>query len=119
MLIDNQADFQLKNHEEKTSFECAKELGQNEIIQMILNQMIKSSKSTLDKMAEEKSRAKRMKFDDCIICYNPRDQIFTLDPCGHAKTCETCCLKIIHLPDTIKSCPVCRKAVTGYKKIFF
>ena len=103
-----------RNHQGKTPFDLAKELGQNEILQLILKRMKNKTKMEMDKEEAEKSnqRAKRMKLDDCIICYNPRDQIFVLDPCGHAKTCETCCLKILNLPNlTIPSCPVCRKRV--------
>ena len=100
----------------------AKEWGESEIIQLILKRMMNDTEEKMDKEKEERSKqkAKKMKFDDCIICYNPRDQIFVLDPCGHAKTCETCCLKILNMPNlTIPSCPVCRKRVISYKKVFY
>ena len=60
----------------------------------------------------------QMKLDDCIICFNLRREIFAFD-CGydrHAKLCETCCLKI--LTENHPKCPVCRRDVTKYSKIF-
>ena len=123
LLAETQSSLlKVRNLEGKTPFDLAKELGQNEILQLILKRMKNKTKMEMDKEEAEKSnqRAKRMKLDDCIICYNPRDQIFVLDPCGHAKTCETCCLKILNLPNlTIPSCPVCRKRVISYKKVFY
>ena len=52
---------------------------------------------------------------NCIVCYEPRNGTFVLQPCGHAKTCETCSLKIV---EESKICPMCRSHVSKYQKIF-
>ena len=40
-----------------------------------------------------------------------KDGVFAILPCGHAKTCQLCCIKIIN--DSEK-CPVCRANVERY-----
>ena len=63
-------------------------------------------------------KAKRIKLDDCVICCTPRDEIFVFHPCGHAKTCESCTLKIMYKSDITSNCPVCRQKVDTYVKAF-
>ena len=55
--------------------------------------------------------------DPCVICYEPRNGLFVLLPCGHTSLCEFCCLQI-STKDHSK-CPSCRKAITSFKKIFY
>ena len=90
----------------------AKNVGNPEILQIISQQLDKNTK------LKEKYGAKRMKFDDCIICCSPRHEIFVMVPCGHAKTCKTCCEKILNTPGKDSKCPVCRVKVTTYMKAF-
>ena len=52
---------------------------------------------------------------ECMICLGPKNGIFAFQPCGHAKTCEGCTKKIIEGSDP---CPICRKEVKEYQKIF-
>ena len=47
--------------------------------------------------------------EDCVICNGHREEIFTLYPCGHAKTCEMCCVKLIASPNIQSVCPICRR----------
>ena len=56
--------------------------------------------------------------DECVVCDGHRDDIFTLYPCGHAKTCEICCLKLLASPDINSVCPICRRRIVDYKKIY-
>ena len=56
--------------------------------------------------------------DECVICTTPREEIISLLPCGHAKTCEVCSLKLIALSGTNSMCPICRSIITDYKKIY-
>ena len=53
--------------------------------------------------------------NECIICFCLKDGIFAFQPCGHAKTCEGCTKNIIQGSDP---CPICRKEVKDYQKIF-
>ena len=56
--------------------------------------------------------------DPCVVCYEPRNGLFVLMPCGHTSLCEFCCLRISTSTDHSK-CPSCRKAITSFKKIFY
>ena len=33
---------------------------------------------------------------DCNVCYGPRNGVYAFLPCGHAKTCQLCCIKIMN-----------------------
>ena len=95
----------------------AKEVSTKEHFEVIVRQLIKTSES---KAKKEEPSAKRFKLgEDCVICYNPRNGIFVMTPCGHAKTCEICCMKIMYLPESNSKCPVCRINVESYIKAFF
>ena len=52
---------------------------------------------------------------DCNVCYGLKNGIFAFLPCGHAKTCQLCCIKIIE--DSGK-CPTCRCSIQRYQKIY-
>ena len=112
LLCDSGADLEVKTHKGKSVLEFAQEMGNSEIIAIIAQQLNKISKL---KMQNE---AKRTRFDDCIICFNPRQEIFVMVPCGHAKTCKTCCETILSTPGTESKCPVCRTTVTSHYKVF-
>ena len=56
--------------------------------------------------------------DPCVICYEPRNGLFVLLPCGHTSLCESCCIKITCKDDNSK-CPTCRKPINAYNQIFF
>ena len=51
---------------------------------------------------------------DCNVCYGPRNGVYAFLPCGHAKTCQLCCIKIM---EDSEQCPVCRTNVHRYQKI--
>ena len=117
LLLDNGADLNLKNMKNQTPLDLQKSICCNqEILDKIIQRLIKDKENS--EIAEE-PRGKRFKFEDCVICYEPRYDMFVLNPCGHAKTCEACCIKILHLRETNTSCPVCREKVTSYVKADF
>ena len=91
----------LKNGKGQTAFEVAMAENHKKIIRMIH-----------EKMVESGSLNQR---NDCVVCFKPRKGIFTFLPCGHAKTCEKCCTRIV---EGSKTCPMCRGKVTKYQKIF-
>ena len=64
---------------------------------------------------DESFSSNQEKAKNCVVCYDQRKGTFALLPCGHAKTCETCCVKIV---EETKSCPLCRGNVSKYQKIF-
>ena len=117
LLIEYGVDLNQRSQDGRSVLEFAKAVAQKDIIQIIVEQLIKNSET---KAKNEMPLAKRSKFDeDCVICYNPRNGIFVMTPCGHAKTCETCCMKITYLPESNSKCPVCRIKVDSYIKAFY
>ena len=118
----------LKNKDGKTPLEIAKEKNQKRIYRMIYEKMVSTLSTSENQITnvEEHREIKRMIFDNfetdyspdqknCVVCYEPRKGTFVLQPCGHAKTCETCSLKIV---EESKICPLCRSYVSKYQKIF-
>ena len=95
---------------------------------MIYEKMVSSLSTSNNQIenVEEQREIKRLILDNleighspeqknCIVCYDPRNGTFVLQPCGHAKTCETCSLKIV---EESKICPMCRSHVSKYQKIY-
>ena len=55
--------------------------------------------------------------DACIICLEPRNALYVLNPCGHTSLCELCCYNLTK--ESHPKCPTCRKPVQNYIKMFF
>ena len=88
----------------------------NDVLNIIVDKM---SNMQLQENGTKVPKSLYFKLDDCVICDNPREEIFSLYPCGHAKTCELCCLKLIASHDINSVCPICRKEIKDYKKVYF
>ena len=80
-----------------TPYEIAKQNKHKKITRLLYEKMIESIKK------------------ECAVCFGPRNGTFTFLPCGHAKTRETCCMKIVGYSET---CPICRSKVEHYQRIF-
>ena len=91
--------------ESMTSKENVNKCGSNEC-------QTQMKRIVLEKM-EETFTLKESK--NCVVCFKQRTGTFVLQPCGHAKTCETCCVKVA---EVTKICPLCRGIVTKYQKIY-
>ena len=111
LLLDNGCDVDLKNVYGKTAGDVAFLMGFLDIMEMISKRSFKRRISNT--MPREESSSN---LDDCIICYERKDGIFAFLPCGHACTCEKCCVKILGMSDS--TCLICRREVKEYKKIF-
>ena len=109
--------WKLKGCSGQTSLELAKSLDYKETIKIIVQKMIEDSEKR--KQDNLQPKKKKIKLEDCIICCCQRDAIYVMYPCGHAKTCETCCLKILNSSDTQPVCPVCREKAENYAKVFY
>ena len=110
--------LKLKGRSGQTPLELAKSLDYNETIEIIVQKMIEDSEKRKQENLQPKK--KKIKLEDCIICCCQRDAIYVMYPCGHAKTCETCCLKILNSSDgTRPVCPVCRERAENYVKVFY
>ena len=99
LLLDHSVNL---NDKSKNLYDFAMQLNHQEIGKMIVD-------AALAGFAKNK-------LDDCLICCNPRREIFAFD-CGHAKLCEMCCLKI--MSENYPKCPECREEVKKYSRIFF
>ena len=110
MLLDNGANYEVRGARNLTPLDIAKFLKLDEIIDLII-----------EKMTPEKPKSSAqdgIKIDDCVICYAPRKELFIFHPCGHAKTCERCALKVMHKSETYPTCPICRTNIKELKKVF-
>ena len=114
-LLKNGADLNIKNVNTETALDVAKEDKSRQFVELL-------AKKILENIGVENEfnppKAKRLKLEDCVICCNPRKEIFVFNPCGHAKTCESCTIKIMYVSDISSKCPVCRKKVDTYVKAF-
>ena len=126
ILLQNDVSMTKKNITGKTALDIAKDKNHKKIYRMIYEKMVSTLSTSENQIenVEEHREIKRMIFDkleyspeqkNCVVCYDPRNGTFVLQPCGHAKTCETCSLKIVN---ESKICPMCRGHVTKYQKIF-
>ena len=114
ILLDFGADFKKKNKEGKSALEKSKALPGKVVLNIIVNKMIEQ----LEQSKVQISKTIYVKIEECVICDNPREEIFSLYPCGHAKTCELCCLRLIAMSGENSICPICRSKITDYIKIF-
>ena len=55
--------------------------------------------------------------DPCIICLEPRNTLYVLNPCGHMSLCEACSFNLVQ--EAFPKCPTCRKPVQNYIKVFY
>ena len=116
LLLENNADMNIKNGKNKSAIELAKEKGFEQILEVLMKKLIEQAEA--QDVLEEGPEVKRLKLDDCAVCYGPRKDIFVFTPCGHAKTCQACSIKITYMTETNSTCPVCRQKVDTYVKAF-
>ena len=113
VLLDHGADFKLNDNSGRSVLDLCKENQNGKVvIELILAKMI--SRSELQETLEPV----QFTLDECVICDGRRQEIFSLYPCGHAKTCEMCCVKLIFSPDINSVCPICRCSIIGYNKVY-
>ena len=113
LLIDNKANLKLKDRSGKSALEICKIVDQgNRVIEYI------SDKLRQTKSKEFETNSNVLTLDNCIVCFAPRNEIHCFDPCGHAKACEACCMRILYSKSVNAICPICRQKISSYKKIF-
>ena len=114
-LVEKGADLFIKSRlKSQTPLDIARKNNLFEISEILV-------KKTLEIREAEEPSSKRFKveLDDCVICCNTRNEIIVFHPCGHAKTCENCAMKIMYVSSFgSKTCPVCREEVASYMKVF-
>ena len=134
LLLDHGCSLRLKDEQNKRALDLAKQKGHYQIVELIRQKILDSS-SQEEEVLEEESlvpsappmedlEVESLKVvsapvenpEDCIICFNPKNGIFAFRPCCHANTCEQCCVRILSSPNA--TCPICRKKVNNYDKIY-
>ena len=108
-LIENGAKFDILSLGNETPFELANRFEMYEIATYLLRKKREASnKSPVENI---------MSNAPCIICFEPRNGFYVLNPCGHAALCEPCTYKIVTGNDS--KCPNCREPIQNYTKMFF
>ena len=115
-LIQHKAKLDPKNTKGQTAFDIAVEKKHEEIISILIEAESDAANAENKFGNEMKNINTNAK---CIICFNPRNGIFTFNPCGHSVACEFCCKRIVYGSGDSKKCPYCRKPVSNYLKVFF
>ena len=100
-LVENGAQVDHRDNEDKTPFDLANEKHYFEIAKLLLE---KKRDSTLDEDLPNNIGSAKA---SCIICFEKRNGLFALIPCGHTILCEPCCYKLKNEPKS--KCPNCRK----------
>ena len=108
--------FKKENIEGKSALDESKALPRKDVLNAIVNKMIEIQ---LEQSKVKANKPIHVKIDECVICDNPREEIYSFLPCGHAKTCEVCCLKLTAMSSASSVCPICRRNINDYKKIYF
>ena len=107
LLINYGADLTLKDENGKTVLDLCKE---SVIGDFVLN--------CFSEKEVPEITPKTFTLQDCIICTNPRQDLFALYPCGHADFCESCCMKLLYSKSSNMKCYLCCIEITDYNKIY-
>ena len=108
-LIEHGAQVDLRDKNNKTPFDWADQNRHHELATYLL-----------EKKREASNQKPPITIDDkalCIICLEPRNGFFVLNPCGHASLCEPCTYKLVIQNDS--KCPNCRETIQNYTRMFF
>ena len=108
-LIEHGAAFDIRNSNGETAFDLANKLENKEIAKFFMQKKRDSENKDPAKTISDKAL--------CIICFEPRNGLHVLLPCGHTSLCELCCFNLKN--EMYSKCPTCREPVKDYQKIFF
>ena len=112
LLLEFNCDLYVKDKDGKTAEDFAMQMEHKELVALILDK--RKELLSLDQPSVPSTASNN--HGDCTICFEPKTGIFVFLPCFHAVACEDCCVRIIEGDE--KKCPMCRKEVTEFKKIF-
>ena len=109
ILVEKGAPIDVTNNNNETPFYLANKGNHKGI-----------AKYLLEKKRESENQNPKQTFSDkdpCIICFQPRNALYVLNPCGHTSLCEPCSYDLTN--QTYPKCPTCRKPVRNYTKVFY
>jgi len=115
LLVEKGADLFIKSRlKSQTPLDIARKNNLFEISEILVKKTLE-----IREAGEPSNKKFKVELDDCVICCNTRSEIIVFHPCGHAKTCENCAMKIMYVSGFgSKTCPVCREEVASYMKVF-
>ena len=96
----------------KSLTQIALEKGYSEIVALLTNESSPTCHATTSQETHETSSY------ECMICASPSHGIFAFLPCGHALACQACCIKLLSNKEKHATCPLCRKNVKTYRRIY-
>ena len=109
LLVENGANVDVTSVYNETPFDIASRKNRQDIAFYLLQ-----------KKREAKNIIPKENFSNkepCIICMEPRNDLYVLNPCGHISLCEPCSYTLMR--QTNPKCPSCRAPVQDYTKVFF
>ena len=110
LLVEKGASIDVSNHNNETPFYRAFRNNSEEISKYLMEKKREFENANPQETIMS-SKA------PCIICFNPRNALYVLNPCGHTSLCEFCAIKLTE--ERYAKCPTCRKPVRNYIKLFF
>ena len=111
LLVEKGARIDILNNNNETPFIIANRENREEICLFLLEK----KRETENRNPEERYSISNKA--PCIICLQPRNGLYVLNPCGHTSLCEMCSYKITK--ERYPKCPYCRKPVRSYIKLYF
>ena len=109
LLVENGAKIDETTIYNHTPFEIADQKNRQDIALYLL----KKKRKAKNIIPKENFSNK----EPCIICLEPRNYLYVLNPCGHISLCEPCSYALKR--QTNPKCPSCRASVQDYSKVFF
>ena len=116
LLIDRGAKLDIKDEMQRTPLDIARIKNNDQMIKLLTEKVIEPEPIRADAAANV---TKSNIFEDCVICFEKRDEIFAFQPCLHAKACEKCCKRILEASTKDSKCPICECVVSKYQKVYF
>ena len=115
MLLEMHPDLTLRNREDKTALDIAREVSNEEIEDLLTHQ------SRISRLISPPvfGRSESLKNVDvpadqrCSVCWE-RPKVVILAPCGHRAMCKTCMRKLLELPKAQRVCPIDRTPIEGF-----
>ena len=109
LLVERGARIDSLNDNNETPFFIANRENREEICLYLLEKRREAENRNPEETYSNKA--------PCIICRQPRNALYVLNPCGHTSLCEMCSYEITK--QRYSKCPYCRKPVSSYTKLYF
>ena len=86
-----------------------------EVINVFLNWQTRNSHAVDQQIRQPEAKvdapASQAEDVECVVCFEPLQERYAADPCGHTRICAVC-------RPALKICPICRKPIEKWIKVF-